>query len=136
MVKRIAKEYEDSKQACVFIPRKRPTLLNGVKVTTEGYTETGRIGYNRETVERIHPEDRKVIKNYEQRMYDVWLLEHGVAAIPDDRTRAIAMDTLLKGMRTEDMGDKYGISRRTAFRELERAIRYVADFIERDERNL
>lgn len=129
-VKDIAKSYQKEKNICAFIPQKRKSLFSRMQVSTEQYEATGCIDYDREAVERIHPEDRKVIKNYEEKMNNIWLLEHGVAAITDDRTREIAEDTLLRGKRAEDMIKKYNIGRMTAFREKRRAICCVAEFIE------
>ena len=130
-VKEIAKSYKKSKAVCAYIPMKRKTLFRIMAVSTENYEATGCIDYRRDAAERIHPDDKRVITNYEERMRGIWLLEHGVAAIQDERTRAIAKDTLVDGERAEAMIEKYGISRMTAFREKNRAIKYVAAFIER-----
>ena len=129
-MKEIGRGYEKMKSICDFIPKKRVSLFTRMKVSTERYRETGCVDYDRIALERIHPEDQKVVKGYEEKMRNIWLLEHGIAAIPDDRTRAIAKETLLGGKRTEEMSQRYGISRRTAFRERDRAIRCVAGFIE------
>ena len=130
-VKALVKTYGDTKQKCLLIPRKRRSLFTLMQVTTENYDQIGRIEYNREAVERIHPEDRKVIKNYEQRMHDIWILEHGVAAIPDDRTRAIAEDTLLKGKTCVELEQKYGMTARGIRKRKRSALIEVAALAER-----
>lgn len=130
-VKKIIKEYLAEKEYCERIPQTRKNLFYLMDVCTDRYEETGIVSYNREAIEKICLNDQQIIRTYEKRMQDIWLLEHGVASIPDDRTRAIAEDTLIKGQRTEDMIQEYGISRRTAFIERNRAIRHIADFIEK-----
>lgn len=130
-VKKIIKKYPADKKYCEWIPEKRKNLFYLMDVCTDRYEETGAISYNRKAIEKIHPDDQQIIRTYEKRMQDIWLLEHGVASIPDDRTRAIAEDTLIEGRRTEDMMQEYGISRRTAFIERNRAISHIADFIEK-----
>ena len=129
-VKEMAKSYKKSKAVCAYIPIKRKTLFRIMAVSTENYEATGCIDYRRDAAERIHPDDKRVITNYEERMRGIWLLEHGVAAIQDERTRAIAKDTLMDGVRVERLLQKYGISRRTAFREKKKVIRIVAEFID------
>lgn len=129
-VKDIAKSYQKAKGVCAFVPQKRKSLFSRMQVNTETYEATGRIDYDREAVERIHPEDRKVIKNYEEKMRNIWLLEHGVASITDDRTREIARDTLLKGAAVSSLTQKYGITEQAIRARKREAIRLVAFFIE------
>ena len=129
-VKEIAKSYKKSKAVCAYIPMKRKTLFRIMAVSTENYETTGCIDYRRDAAERIHPDDKKVITNYEERMRSIWLLEHGVAAIPDERTRAIAEDTLMEGCAAKSLVGKYGISVQAVRARKREGIKWVADFME------
>lgn len=129
-VKEIGRGYEKMKSICDFIPKKRVSLFTRMKVSTERYRETGCVDYDRIALERIHPEDQKVVKGYEEKMRNIWLLEHGIAAIPDDRTRAIAKETLLGGEKVRELTEKYSISEQAIRARKREGIRYIAAFIE------
>lgn len=125
--------FKDAKARCMLLPKKRPTMMRKLNLNTEAYDVTGRIEYDRELTSRIHPDDRKYMELYENSMRTVWILEHGVASITDERTRAIAEDTLLKGIPVMKLLDKYKLGRTQIFWEKENAIRFVASFMERAE---
>lgn len=120
---------------CGWIPKRRRSLFRRLNIHTTEYEETGDVSYDREVVDRIPERDRKVVLRYADAMKKVWILEHGIASIKDDRTRSIAEDSLLKGERAEDLARKYGIGRMTAFREKKRAIYHVADFMAKCEKS-
>ena len=63
-------------------------------------------------------------------MMTVWVLEHGVASITDDRTRAIAEDTLLRGRSCSALERKYGMTSRGLRKHKRLAIIAVAAFAE------
>ncbi len=119
-------EYQKAKDRCYIMPRKRPTLMRKLKLNLTEYERTGRIEYDRDLASRIHRDDRSIIETYERSMYVVWLLEHGVASIRDERTRAIAEDTLLKGKKCAELEKKYGISDRGIRKQKHQAIIAVA----------
>nr|MBQ4458395.1 hypothetical protein [Clostridia bacterium] len=104
--------YQAAKEKCLILPKARPTLMRKLKLNTERYEVTGRIDYNRDLASRVHKDDRDYIESYEKSMYTVWLLEHGVASITDERTRAIAVDTLLEGRSCSALEQKYGMTDR------------------------
>ena len=122
--------YQAAKEKCLILPKARPTLMRKLKLNTERYEATGRIDYNRDLASRVHKDDRDYIESYEKSMYTVWLLEHGVASITDERTRAIAVDTLLKGIPVMKMLNKYQLGRTQVFWEKENAIKFVAMLLE------
>lgn len=134
-VREIAKEYKRLKLVCDVIPRKRASLFAVMNVSTEHYEATGRIDYNREVIDRIPATDKAVITGYELNMRNIWILEHGVASITDERTRSIAEDTLLKGIPVMQLLNKYGIGRRQLFWEKKNAVKAVAVFIALHEEN-
>ena len=123
--------YQVAKERCLVLPKIRPTMMRKLKMDTEMYEATGKIEYNRDLASRIHKDDRDFIEAYERSMYTVWLLEHGVASIADDRTRAIAEDTLLKGKSCAALGQKYGMTDRGIRKHKRRAIIEVAALAER-----
>jgi len=127
-VKEIVKQYQKLKQLCVYVPKKRRGMFRSLEVSTAEYSSTGGIEYNREISARIPEEDRRVMERYEENMKKVWLLEHGVASITNERTRAIAKDTLLRGIPVERLMKKYELSRRHLFREKKNAVSFVAAF--------
>ena len=129
-VKEMAKSYKKAKAMCAFVPMKRMTLFSIMEVSTEDYEATGHIDYRRDAAERIHPDDKKVITTYEEKMRNIWLLEHGVAAIADERTRAIAEDTLLEGLSPKCLVKKYGISVQAVRARKREGVRWVAAFVE------
>ena len=128
-VREIVKEYPRLKLVCEVVPKKRASLFAGMNVSTEHYEATGRIDYNREVIDRIPATDKAVITGYELNMWKIWILEHGVASITDERTRAIADDTLLRGKPVMQLLNKYGIGRRQLFWEKKNAVKAVAVFI-------
>lgn len=119
-----------ARNRCMLLQRKRPTMMRKLNLNTDAYEETGRIEYNRELASRIHPDDRKYMELYEQSMITVWVLEHGVASITDERTRAIAEDTLLKGKSCASLEGKYGMTSRGLRKQKRQAIIAVAAFAE------
>lgn len=127
-VKEIVKQYRKLKQLCAYVPKKRRTMFRMLEVSTAEYSATGGIEYNREITTRIPEEDRRVIEKYEENMKRVWHLEQGVSSITDERTRAIAEDTLLRGIPVERLIKKYELSRRQLFREKKNAVSFVAAF--------
>lgn len=129
LVKAVVKEYKQLKEFCSFIPRRRRSMFQVLNIHTEGYEESGCISYNQELVDRIPQGDRDVVLNYEKAMKKVWILEHGIASIPDGRTKAIANDTLIDGIPVLRLLQKYGIGKTQLFWEKDRAIKYVAQFL-------
>ncbi len=121
-------DYQIAKDRCYIMPRKRPTLMRKLKLNLSRYEETGNIEYDRDLAALIHKDDRNFIETYERSMYVVWLLEHGVASIRDERTRAIAKDTLLKGKRVQDLPGKYGIGAHAIWMRKREAIDWIAVF--------
>ena len=118
--------YEDAVRRVMLNSKKRPLLFRMLKVDPTMYEKTGRIEYDRDLASRLKKVDREFMEFYEQDMWKVWILEHGIKSIQDERTRAIAEDTLLKGISAGDAAKKYGVGRMTAFREKNRAIRHIA----------
>ncbi len=123
-------EYQKAKDRCYIMPRKRPTLMRKLKLNLSRYEKTGSIEYDRDLAALIHKDDRNFIETYERSMYVVWLLEHGVASIRDERTRAIAEDTLLKEKRVQDLPGKYGIGAHAIWMRKREAIDWIAVFYE------
>ena len=82
--------YEGAKKRSEYYPLKRPSLMRRLKVDTNDYESTGKIEYDRELVKRIHENDQRYIRQYERDMELIWIIEHGVSSIPDERTRRIA----------------------------------------------
>ena len=123
--------YQTAKERCLILPKARPTLMRKLKLDTERYEATGRIDYNRDLASRVHKDDRDYIESYEKSMYTVWLLEQGVGSIADDRTRAIAVDTLLEGKTCSSLERKYGMTDRGLRKHKQRALIEVAALAER-----
>ena len=118
--------YEGAKTRSKYYPIKRPSLMRKLKVDISGYESTGRIEYDRELVTSIHENDRRYIRQYERDMELVWIMEHGVSSIPDERTRRIAEDTVLKNKSVMALLEKYSLGRSQMFLEKQNAIRYIA----------
>ena len=127
-IRGIVKEYRELRDFCGWIPKRRQSLFRRLNIHTTEYEETGDISYDREVVDRIPERDRKVVLSYADAMKKVWILEHGIASIKDDRTRSIAEDTLLKGKRVEDLAREYGISGRAVWQRKRESIIRIADF--------
>ena len=100
--------------------------MRRLKVDTNDYESTGKIEYDRELVKRIHENDQRYIRQYERDMELIWIIEHGVSSIPDERTRRIAEDTILKNKPVMQLLKKYSLSRSQMFWEKQNAIRYIA----------
>lgn len=122
--------FNDARARCMLMPKKRPTMMRKLGLNTDAYNATGKIEYNRELTSRIHPDDRKYMELYEWSMMTVWVLEHGVASITDERTRAVAEDTLLKGKSCSALEKKYGMTSRGLRKQKRQAIMAVAAFAE------
>ena len=105
--------YEGAKKRSEYYPLKRPSLMRRLKVDTNDYESTGKIEYDRELVK-------------ERDMELIWIIEHGVSSIPDERTRRIAEDTILKNKPVMQLLKKYSLSRSQMFWEKQNAIRYIA----------
>ena len=118
--------YEGAKKRSEYYPLKRPSLMRRLKVDTNDYESTGKIEYDRELVKRIHENDQRYIRQYERDMELIWIIEHGVSSIPDERTRRIAEDTILKNKPVMQLLKKYSLSRSQMFWEKQNAIRYIA----------
>ena len=106
----MARRYQDAKVRCVAYPRKRPEFLKQMGVSLDNYKATGFIDYDTDLASRISEKDADYIEQYADDMHTVWLMEKGVAAISNAKTRAIAEDTLLRGIRCEELVEKYGIT--------------------------
>ena len=125
-VKEMAREYQAAKIRVNIYPRKRPTLMKQLQVSTDEYDETGVVHFDEEMLQKIHPDDQAFIAQYVFDMLLIYNLEHGVAAIWDEKTRHIAEDTLLKGKRCKDLEQKYGIKECMIRRRKDDAIRFLS----------
>ena len=122
--------FNTARARCMLMPKKRPTMMRKLNLNTDAYDATGKIEYNRELASRVHPDDRKYMELYERSMMTVWILEQGVASITDDRTRAIAEDTLLRDKPCSALEVKYGMTSRGLRKQKRWAIMTVAAFAE------
>ena len=122
-------DYPGAKVRCTMYPRKRPSFLKQMGVNLKDYESTGYIDYDTDLAKRIHREDAEYIEQYAEDMHTVWVLEHGIAAIPDETTRSIAEDTLLKRQRCVDLMEKYKMAERTVRWHKLKALKIVSNFI-------
>lgn len=129
-VRRMAKEYEGAKLRRTRTLKKRRSLMRIMEVDISDYEAHGIIRYNREREKMIPECDQKALKQFEHDMVVVWVLEHGIRAIADDRIREIAEDTLLKGMKIEALKSKYDLKRAYLYRLKKMAVVEVASFLE------
>ena len=125
----MSKNYEGAKLRCVVYPRKRPSFMKQMGVSLKDYDATGFIDYNRELVMKIDADDANYIEQYAEDMHTVWVLEHGIAAIQDENTRAIAEDTLLKGKSCAELEKKYGIKACAIRRRKRRAVEFISTLV-------
>ena len=122
----MAREYQAAKIRAKIYPRKRPTLMKQLQVSMDEYDATGTVHINEEMLLKIHPDDQVYIMQYIHDMHLIYFLEHGVAAIEDEKTRQIAEDTLLNGKRCKDLEQKYGIRECMIRRRKNEAIRFLS----------
>ena len=109
----MAADYEGAKLRCIAYPKKRPSFMEEMGVDLSDYEDCGYIRYDEELAARIDEDDAEYIRQYAEDMLTVWIVEHCVAAMRNEKTRAIAEDMLLRGQKAEDLVEKYGVTAHT-----------------------
>lgn len=127
-VKRMARAYASGYDCAYahYFCANRPLLLQRVQADDRDIGQTGRFRYNEEILEKLPKEDRVAFERYVRAREEMHFLEQGVAAIEDERTREIAEDTLLEGIRCVDLEEKYGMTERGIRKRKHRALEMLA----------
>jgi len=127
-VKRMARAYASGYDCAYahYFCRNRPLLLQRVQTDDRDIGQTGRIRYSKEILEKLPKEDRVAFDRYVRAREEMHFLEQGVAGIEDERTREIAEDTLLEGIRCADLTEKYGMTERGIRKRKHRALETLA----------
>ena len=112
-IRDMAREYKDAKSRVMFYPKKRPTLMKQVGVRLDDCDGCGLIEYDLEKFREIPLEDQEYILRYAADLELIFVLEKGIAAISNEKTRMIAEDTLLKGKSCKELETKYGMKEHT-----------------------
>ena len=112
-IKDMAKKYKDAKTRVMVYPKKRPTLMKQLRVSLDEYGSCGVVGYDEELFKQMPLEDQDYIRQYVADMELIFVLEKGIAAISNEKTRMIAEDTLLKGKSCKELETKYGMKGHT-----------------------
>lgn len=125
-VKRMAKEYSSGRlpQSVSQIERARPKLLHSAGIDpgmTENLPE-----WDERRMSGFSKGDQDLLRYYISQREKTYFLKHAVNGIEKTRLREIAEDTLLKGIRCEDLLDKYGLSRRQMFEQKKAAVEEIA----------
>ena len=125
-IRLMSKQYEETKSRVDFFIRKRPTFMKELKISLEEYDRNGTILYDEEKVKQIHPDDQAMLRRFIEDMNLVFVLEYGISMIPDEMTRHIAEDTLLKRKRCKELENKYGIKECAIRRRKHDAIHFLS----------
>ena len=119
-------QYEGAKLRSSVYPRKRPTLFTQLKVDLSKYTDHSIVEYDKELAKKIPPEDQEYLRQNLEDMDTVWVVEKAVESMPNEITRGIAADTILKGKRCEDLEEKYHLKACAIRRRKHQTVEFLA----------
>lgn len=124
----MAREYArgDLQSDVRYIRANRPRLLENAGISDRDAKE-GPVRYELQSIAAITAEDRKVIYQYLSSIEKIDYLEKAVAEIPEAGIREIARDTLLRGIRVEELAEECDLSERTVRWKKHKALEYMAE---------
>ena len=128
-IRDMAREYKDAKSRVMFYPKKRPTLMKQVGVRLDDCDGCGLIEYDLEKFRGIPLEDQEYILRYAADLELIFVLEKGIAAISNEKTRMIAEDTLLRGKRCKELERKYGLKEDSIRKRRREALRTMSLYV-------
>ena len=128
--KYMVKEYPGAKLRSARSPKRRPTFMKQMGVTLDGYDETGEVGYRKELESSLSLQDAMFLCQYLIDMRTVWLVEHAIASLSDEKTRGIAEDTILHQVKCKYLQEKYGLKVRAIQARKAAAVCHLADLLD------
>lgn len=125
-IRNIAKAYGDAKLRVRYYENVRGSLLYRAGIDPKRCEESGCVTYDADEVKKYPEKDRAVLYQYIADKQAVLCMEKGIAAIEDAATREIARRAIIEGQTCESIASETGVSRRSVFREKDRAYRWIA----------
>ena len=123
------KEYQGAKLRSIIRRKKRPKLMKRLDVRLDHYPETGIIDYNHQEATFLIPEDQAYFQSFLLEMDIVWIVEHAIAAIPDNIAKAIAKDMINSNCSIQETQKKYNLSSRSARRKRQNVVNAIASIL-------
>ena len=127
-IRQMAKAYIDARLWVRYCENVRSSLLRRAGVEPQRCGKAGRVTYNTDEVKGYPEKDRAVLYQYITDKETVLCVENGIASIENAVTREIAGKAIVEGKSCENIASEIGISKRSVFREKDRAYRWIADY--------
>ena len=129
IVMSLVAEYPQIKFRTQYFPLRRPLFMQRLKVDIKDWEKNGMIQYDRTHAALLHEDDQRFIYQYEHDMFNLFLIQHGIASIQNQRTYAIGVKTLLEGIKCKQLTQDFHLCISSIYWERDKARRIIAVFI-------